>query len=72
ILAFDHAPQPLLLRLQSLEGEAHTAETVAHLGEPLAALEAMAGDLDMLSSVIASVRIDDATQRSRIIVSISE
>ncbi|WP_132757480.1 DNA repair ATPase [Pseudomonas aeruginosa] len=51
---------------------AATAETVAQLGEPLAALEAMAGDLDMLSSLMASLRIDDATQRTRIIESISE
>ncbi|MEM5619657.1 hypothetical protein AAHB60_25030 [Pseudomonas aeruginosa] len=38
----------MLERLQSLDGEAQKAETVAQLGEPLAALEAMAGDLDML------------------------
>ncbi|MBF3273847.1 DNA repair protein, partial [Pseudomonas aeruginosa] len=66
------ALQPLLERLQSLDGEAQKAETVAQLGEPLAALEAMAGDLDMLSSLMASLRIDDATQRTRIIESISE
>lgn len=71
-LASEQALQPLLERLQSLDGEAQKAETVAQLGEPLAALEAMAGDLDMLSSLMASLRIDDATQRTRIIESISE
>ena len=69
-LASEQALQPLLERLQSLDGEAQPRPWPT--GEPLAALEAMAGDLDMLSSLMASLRIDDATQRTRIIESISE
>jgi len=71
-LASEQALLPFVTRLEALDAEAQKAETVAQLAEPLAALQAMAADLDMLSSLMASLQIDDATQRTRIIESISE
>ena len=71
-LASEQALQPFVTRLETLDAEAQKAETVAQLAAPLAALQAMAADLDMLSSLMASLQIDDATQRTRIIESISE
>ncbi|MBD9414833.1 DNA repair ATPase [Pseudomonas sp. PDM16] len=71
-LAGDAALQPFVVRLQGLDEQAQKAETVAQLAEPLAALQTMAADLDMLSGLMASLKIDDATQRTRIVESISE
>ncbi|WP_207239834.1 DNA repair ATPase [Pseudomonas sp. GW456-L15] len=71
-LASDQALQPFVTQLETLDAQAQKAETVAQLSEPLGALQAMAGDLDMLSSLMASLQIDDATQRTRIIESISQ
>ncbi|WP_447593215.1 DNA repair ATPase [Aquipseudomonas campi] len=71
-LASDQALQPFVDRLQVLDAEAQKAESVAQLVEPLGALQEMAGNLDMLSSLMASLQIDDATQRTRVVESISE
>lgn len=71
-LASDQALQPFVTRLETLDADAQKAETVALLAPPLEALQAMAGDLDMLSNLMGSLQIDDATQRTRIIESISE
>lgn len=71
-LAGPTALQPFVVRLQGLDEQAQKAETVAQLNEPLAALQTMAADLDMLSALMASLKIDDATQRTRIVESISE
>ncbi|MDN6860525.1 DNA repair ATPase [Pseudomonas sp. CAN2814] len=71
-LASEQALQPFVTRLEALDAQAQKAESVAQLAEPLQALQAMAADLDMLSSLMASLQIDDATQRTRIIESISE
>lgn len=71
-LVGDAALQPFVVRLQGLDEQAQKAATVAQLSEPLAALQTMAADLDMLSGLMASLKIDDATQRTRIVESISE
>ncbi|WP_347904345.1 DNA repair ATPase [Pseudomonas purpurea] len=71
-LASEQALQPFVTRLETLDGEAQKSQTVAQLAEPLGALQTMASDLDMLSGLMASLQIDDATQRTRIIESISE
>ncbi len=71
-LATDAALQPFVERLQALDGEAQKAETVVQLALPLAAMQEMAADLDMLISLMMSLQIDDATQRTAIIESISE
>ncbi|MGK8438492.1 DNA repair ATPase [Ectopseudomonas hydrolytica] len=71
-LASDAALQPYVQRLGELDGLAQKAETVSQLNEPLVEMQDMAGNLDMLSSLMASLAIDDATQRTRIVESISE
>ena len=71
-LASETALQPYVLQLKQLDEQAQKAASVSQLNEPLQALQAMAGNLDMLSSLMASLQIDDATQRTRIVESISE
>ena len=71
-LAGETALQPYLDALQQADSQARQADTVAELVEPLAAFEQMSADLDMLSGLMASLQIDDATQRTRIVESISE
>lgn len=71
-LAGETALQPYLAALEETDEQARQAETVAELAEPLAAFERMSADLDMLSSLMASLQIEDATQRTRIVESISE
>jgi hypothetical protein len=71
-LASDVALQPYVLRLAELDTSAQKADTVTELNEPLAQMQDIAGNLDMLSSLMASLKIDDATQRTHIVESISE
>ena len=71
-LASDAALQPYVQRLGELDALAQKAQSVTQLNEPLAEMQEMAGNLDMLSSLMASLKIDDATQRTRIVESISE
>ena len=71
-LAGAQALQPYAERLAALDGAAQQAASVAQLAEPLAGLQAMAADLDMLSNLMASLAIDDATERTRIVEAISE
>lgn len=71
-LASKAALEPYVQQLAQLDNQAQKAESVSLLNEPLAALQAMAGNLDMLSGLMASLPIDDATQRTAIVESISE
>ena len=71
-LAGEQALQPYAERLVQLDAAAQQAASVAQLAEPLAGLQVMAADLDMLSNLMASLQIDDATQRTRIVEAISE
>lgn len=71
-LAEPQALLPFLERLRQLDQTAQAAQTVAALAEPLGELTDMAADLDMLSGLMAALRIDDATRRTRIAEGISE
>lgn len=71
-LASDAALQPYVEALQEHDQQAREASSVAQLREHLQAFETMATDLDMLSGLMASLQIDDATQRTAIVESISE
>ncbi|WND81078.1 DNA repair ATPase [Lysobacter capsici] len=71
-LAGDKALAPLAERLAALDAQAQQATTVAQLVEPLEQMRAMSGDLDMLSALMATLKVDDATQRTRIVEAISE
>ncbi|RDZ26761.1 DNA repair ATPase [Lysobacter silvisoli] len=70
-LAGDKALLPYGERLQALDAQAQQAASVAQLAEPVAQMQAMSADLDMLSQLMATLRVDDATQRTRIVEAIS-
>ncbi|MET4729387.1 hypothetical protein ABIE09_003201 [Lysobacter enzymogenes] len=71
-LAGDKALAPLGEKLAQLDAQAQAATTVTQLTEPLTQLQAMSGDLDMLSGLMATLKVDDATQRTRVVEAISE
>lgn len=71
-LASDAALAPYVAQLGELDARSQKAESVSQLNEPLVAMQDMAASLDMLSGLMASLSIDDATQRTRIVESISE
>lgn len=71
-LISDQALRPFTEQLEKLDQQAQAATTVAQLAEPVTAMDAMGSDLDMLSSLMASLKIDDATQRTAIVEAISE
>jgi len=71
-LAGSDALKPLNAQLQTLDAEAQAANGVSALNAPLAALTTMAANLDMLSTLMAGLAIDDAAQRTRIVEAISE
>ena len=64
--------KPLDARLTELDAAAQQAATVAVLREPLDGLTTLAGDLDLLSELMATLRVDDATQRTAIVEAIAE
>ena len=70
-LAGEKALAPFIDRVQALDEEAGKAETATALGERLAALRAMSADLDMLSELMATLKVDDAAQRTRVVEAIS-
>lgn len=70
-LASDTALQPFHARLDVLDKQAQAVTTTSQLAEPLNAMTAMAGDLDMLSELMASLRVDDATERTRVVDALS-
>ena len=70
-LADPKALAPLEQRLTELDGLAQKAETASQLAEHLKNLNAMSADLDMLSELMASLKVDDATQRTRVVDALS-
>ncbi|HEY0024746.1 MAG TPA: DNA repair ATPase [Longimicrobium sp.] len=70
-LAGDKALAPFSERLAVLDADAQKAETAKGIGEAVAALEGMSADLDMLSELMATLKVDDAVQRTRVVDAIS-
>lgn len=70
-LGGDKALAPLHARLQQLDAAAQQADTARALAEQLAGMQAMSAELDMLSELMASLRVDDAAQRTRVVEAIS-
>ncbi len=70
-LGQDKALQPFQQRLQALDDAAQKAESARVLGEQLQGMQAMSAELDMLSELMASLKVDDATQRTRVVEAIS-
>jgi hypothetical protein len=70
-LGNDKALQPYARRVEELDAVAQQAQTARQLAEQVAALQAMSADLDMLSELVAGLKVDDATQRTRVVEAIS-
>lgn len=70
-LAGDAALAPLVERLQVLDEAAQQAQSARVLDEQLAGMRDMAADLDMLSGLMAGLKVDDATARTRVVEAIS-
>ncbi|HAL21994.1 MAG TPA: DNA repair protein, partial [Stenotrophomonas sp.] len=58
-------------RDQALDDAAQQAASARQLDEQLQGLRDMAADLDMLSQLMAGLRVDDATARTRVVEAIS-
>ncbi|MBD2795754.1 DNA repair ATPase [Xenorhabdus sp. 18] len=71
-LASEKALQPFTRQLQELEKQVQAAVNSAQLSEPLANMEKMSSDLDMLSNLMAALKFEDTTQQTQLIESISE
>nr|WP_255324553.1 hypothetical protein [Budvicia aquatica] len=71
-MASDKALLPFTQQLQSLEKQTQEATNNVQLNEPLAGMEKMSADLDMLSNLMASLKFEDTIQQTHIIESISE
>ncbi|MFA7605948.1 MAG: DNA repair ATPase [Rhodocyclaceae bacterium] len=70
-LASDEALQPYAARLDEVNRETEQAASVAQLAPLLQGMEAMSAELDTLSELMATLHIEDATQRTAIVESIS-
>jgi len=71
-LSSDKAIAPYHDKLATLDKALEVADTVQTLEEPSGSLEKMAGDLDLLSELMTTMKVDDPNQRTAIIESISE
>ncbi len=71
-LAGEKALLPFAERVQALDAQAQKATSVAALHAPLQEMQALSADLDLLSELMAGLRVDDATRRTRIVEAISE
>jgi len=71
-LAGDKVLHPYMERVQAMDALAQKAASVAALKEPQQQMQVLSSDLDMLSELMATLRVDDATQRTRIVEAISE
>ena len=70
-LGGDRALQPFHERLKQLDADAQAAETARALDAALEGLHAMSAELDMLSELMASLKVDDATRRTAVVEAIS-
>jgi hypothetical protein len=70
-LAGETALAPIAERLQALDAQAQQAETAKGIAEAVAALEAMSADLDLLSELMSTLKVDDAVRRTRVVEAIS-
>ncbi|NYZ62525.1 DNA repair ATPase [Luteimonas deserti] len=70
-LAGERALQPFSERLQTLDAEAQAATTAKALAGSIAQLQVLSADLDMLSELMATLKVDDATERTRVVDALS-
>ncbi|TQM05773.1 dynein-related subfamily AAA family protein [Pseudoxanthomonas sp. 3HH-4] len=70
-LAGEKALAPFQQRLGTLDAQAQKATSARELAEAIEAMQGMAGELDMLSELMATLKVDDATQRTRVVDALS-
>lgn len=70
-LGSDKALLPFGERLQELDNVAQQAQTAKQLATQIEQMQVMSGELDMLSELMASLKVDDAAQRTRVVEAIS-
>ncbi len=71
-LTAEQALSPYLARLGELNLEVEKAETIASLKPHIEAIEEIASGLDLLSELMVTLKVDDATVHTQIIDSIAE
>jgi len=71
-LADEKALEPYLNKIDSLNREVDQASTIAQLSPLIETIEGTASGLDLLSELMGSLKVDDATVRTRIIETISQ
>ena len=54
-----------------MDARAQKAASARELADAIEAMQGMAGELDMLSELMATLRVDDATQRTRVVDALS-
>jgi hypothetical protein len=62
---------PFEKRLKELDEQAQKAATASQLADSLAQMQAMSADMDMLSELMASLKVDDPTRRTQVVESLS-
>ncbi len=70
-LGGDRALQPFAERLQALDGAAQVAQSARQLADQIEQMQVMSGELDMLSELMASLKVEDAAQRTQVVEAIS-
>lgn len=71
-LADEKALEPYLSKIDDLNQEVDKADTIAQLSPLIETIEGTASGLDLLSELMGSLKVDDATIRTRIIDAISQ
>lgn len=71
-LADEKALEPYLSKIDSLNQDVDQADTIALLSPLIETIEGTASGLDLLSELMGSLKVDDATVRTRIIDAISQ
>ncbi|NRB40773.1 MAG: DNA repair ATPase [Pseudomonadales bacterium] len=71
-LSDEKALQPYFEKIDNINKQAEEATTIALLDPIIAIIETTASGLDLLSELMSSLKVDDATVRTRIIDAISE
>ena len=71
-LSDEKALEPYLSKIDSLNKEVESANTIAELSPLIETIESTASGLDLLSELMSTLKVDDATVRTRIIDAISQ
>ncbi len=71
-LADENALQPYYQKIEAINTDAEAVATIAELNPIIDTIEKTAAGLDLLSELLATLKVDDTTMRTRIIDAISE